>query len=321
MIVGALILTLLSTPSVAAAPVETRELVTDLPTDFLPEGVEWDAKHSRFLISSIRQHRIASVDPSNGHATDFGDAPGSVLGVHIDAKTNVVWAVWTQFGHGFKDNKNTGLSAWSTDDAHHIGDWPLPDKNPQVNLGDLVIVDAHTLVVSDSGTGAVWRFDMKSHTFTSIVAAGKFKSPQGMSLGRTSGTIYLADYSTGLWRIQLKSGAVTQLATPAGAELRGLDGLYRRGDQLIAIQNGTKTPRVLVITLDKSDLIIDVRHWIDLTGAADEPSLGTFSNDTFWFVADGQWNEYDEDLKPKPDVKLLAPKLRALPLSELAKQK
>jgi hypothetical protein len=310
---------LMLTPN--AVPVETRELVTDLPPDFLPEGLEWDAKNSRFLVSSIRQHRIASVDPVSGHATGFGDAPGSVLGLHIDATTKTVWAVWTQFGHGFKDNHGTGISAWSTKDAHHLGDWPLPDTDPRVNLGDLAIVDAHTLVASDSGTGAIWRFDTKSHRYTSIVATGKFESPQGLAPGQTPGSIYLADYSTSLWRISLTNGKATQLTAPAGAELRGLDGIYRRGDRLIAVQNGTKTPRVLVITLDKSDAITDVRHWIDLTGADDEPSLGTFSNDAFWFVADAQWNEYDDDLKPKPDVKLLAPKVRALPLSDLSKQK
>ncbi|HEY6986602.1 MAG TPA: hypothetical protein VH375_11010, partial [Rhodanobacteraceae bacterium] len=45
-----------------------RTLVTGLPEGFLPEGLEWDALHRRFLVSSIRERRIAAVEPSTGHA-------------------------------------------------------------------------------------------------------------------------------------------------------------------------------------------------------------------------------------------------------------
>jgi hypothetical protein len=293
-----------------------HDLTTDLPTGFLPEGVEWDAAHSRFLISSIREHRIASIDPTSGHATDFADAPGSVLGLHIDAQTGIVWAAWTQFGHEFKANKGTGISAWSTKDAHHLGDWPLAGNDPLVNFGDLAIIDSHTIVASDSGTGAIWRFDTKTHRYTNVVQAGKFKNPQGLVSGNQAGTIYLADYPTGLWRVSLKDGSATQLTAPAGSEIRGIDGIYRHGNDLIAIQNGTKTPRVLVIRFDKKDAIVEVRRWLEIPDA--EIDLGTLTNDAFWFIANGQWNEYDDDLAPKPGAKFEAPRLHALPLVDLA---
>ena len=295
-----------------------RELNTDLPTGFLPEGVEWDAAHSRFLVSGIREHRIASVDPSSGHATNFADAPGSVLGLHIDKHTDTVWAAWTQFGHAFKENKGTGISAWSTKDGHHLGDWRLPDNDPRVNLGDLAFVDAHTLVTSDSGTGAIWSFDTKTRRYHALVPAGKFENPQGLAVSALSGTIVLADYPTGLWRVSLKDGSATPLAAPAGSEIRGIDGIYRRGDDLIAVQNGTKTPRILAIRFDKKGQIVNVRRWLELPGA--EIGLGTLTDDAFWFVANGQWNGYDDDLAPKPGVTFEAPRLRALPLSELANQ-
>jgi hypothetical protein len=299
------------------APAPTaHDLTTDLPTGFLPEGVEWDAAHSRFLISSIREHRIASIDPASGHATEFADAPGSVLGLHIDAHTGIVWAAWTQFAHEFKANKGTGISAWSTKDARHLGDWPLPGTDPLVNFGDLAIIDSHTIVASDSGTGAIWRFDTKTHRYTNVVPAGKFKNPQGLVPGHQVGTIYLADYPTGLWRVSFKDGSATQLAAPAGSEIRGIDGIYRYRNDLITIQNGTKTPRVLVIRLDNKDAIVDVRRWLELPGA--EIDLGTLTNDAFWFIANGKWNEYDDDLAPKPGAKFEAPRLHALPLADLA---
>jgi streptogramin lyase len=306
-----LISSILLVVAMQAAP--AREIATDLPKDFLPEGVAWDAAHKRFLVSSILEHRIAAVDPDNGHGTEFADAPGSVLGLHIDHGT--VWAVWARYGHAAAANTGTGIAAWSVRDGHRIGSWTLPETNPRMNLGDLLIVDAHTIVTSDSGTGAIWRFDTLQHRFTPIVAAGKFKSPQGMVPAKQRGEIYLADYSTGLWRIALKDGAATQLTPPEGAEVRGIDGLYSYRDRLIATQNGTKTPRILAITLGKGDAIADVRRWREIPD--EEPSLGALTDDTFWYVANGQWSAYDDDFQPKPDAKREAPKLRGLPLSEL----
>jgi streptogramin lyase len=307
-----LISSLLLIAALQAAP--AREIATDLPKDFLPEGAAWDATHKRFLVSSIRQHRVASVDADTGHATDFAnDAPGSVLGLHIDHGT--VWAVWARYGHAAAANTGTGIIAWSVRDGHRIGSWTLPEENPRMNLGDLLVVDAHTLVTSDSGTGAVWRFDTVQHRFTSIVPAGKFKSPQGMVPAKQRGEFYLADYNTGLWRIALKDGAATQLTAPEGSEVRGIDGLYLYQGKLIATQNGTKVPRILAITLGKGDVIADVRRWREVPD--EEPSLGTLTGDMFWYVANGQWSAYDDDLNLKPDAKPEAPKLHGLPLSEL----
>ena len=289
------------------------DLVTNLPTDFLPEGVEWDG--TRFLLSSVRKNSIVAVDPANGHASDFGQAPGSVLGLHVDAKTGTVWAAWTRFGHAFKENHGAGLSAWSLKGPKHLGDWPLPDKDPRVNLGDLLVVDSDTVVASDSGTGAIWRFDVRRHEFKTIVPPGKFSSPQGLAPGDKPGTILLADYPTGIWRISLGDGKAAPLSTPANTEVRGIDGLYRWGKQFIAVQNGTKTPRILAFTLGENDTIAEVRRLLEMSEGKDEPSLGTIANGKFWFVANGQWSQYDDDLKPKSDARLEEPSLRELDLN------
>lgn len=299
--------------ALSATPVP-GELKTDLPRTFLPEGLEWDAKHARFLLGGIRARRIAAVDPRSGHATDFATVPGSPLGMHIDPHSGIVYVTWTQFGHAFEDNPATGISAWSTDNGRHLGDWPLPETDPRRNLGDLVIVDARTLVASDSGTGAIWRFDMRTRRYANLVPAGKFKNPQGLASGRTPGTLYLADYPTGLWRLTLEDGTAIQLQPPTGAEIRGIDGLYRRGNELIGIQNGTKTPRILAIRLDADDHIAEVRRWREMPGT--EPTLGTFTRNAFWYIGNGQWSQYDDDLEPKSGAAFQAPILRSLPLPE-----
>lgn len=293
----------------ARAAGEPTSIRTNAARDFLPEGLAWDGAHSRFLVSSIRLHRVDTVERRTGRTRRFADAPGSVLGLHVADDGKSVWAAWTSFGSGFKDNHGTGIVAWSLADAHRIGAWQLPDRDVRANLGDLLILDSDTIIASDSGTGVIYRFDMHRHVYSVVIAAGEFSSPQGIAAGRVAADVYLADYDTGLWRITLDNQTRKALIAPAGKELRGIDGLYRVGNGLIGVQNGTRTHRILWITLGDDDLITRVDPLAEGRPEWDEPSLGVVVGGRFWFNARSQWNRFDDDLKPRTGARLQPPLL------------
>jgi hypothetical protein len=295
------------------APVATS-LQSDAPTDFLPEGMAWDARRQRFLVGSVRHARVDAIDARDGRATRFAQAPGSVLGMRIDEATQALWITWTRFGAGFVRNNGTGIAAFSLADGRPLGDWPLPDADPRANLGELLQVGAHAFVVSDSGTGALHRFDTRTHAWSTIVPAGTFDSPQGVAPSAHAQSVILADHASGLWRIDLDSGARTALVAPATAELRGIDGLYRLGDDLVAIQNGTRTHRILRIELDADERIVRVGKLAEGDPRWDEPTLGEFVAGRFWFNARSQWSRFDDALRPRPDAVLRAPLLDSLDL-------
>ena len=300
----ALLVALMGLPMAAlcSSPQTQTSLNTDVPSDFLPEGMAWDGKHRQFLLGSIRLHRVDVVDPRSGHSRPFATAPGSVLGLQITPDGHELWGVWTSFGKGFNHNASTGIIAWSLDDGHRLGAWPLADKDPRVNLGDLLMVDAHSIVTTDSGTGAVYVFDRQRKTYRAIVPAGQFDSPQGIARGRIPGTVYMAEYSTGIWRITLNNGQRQHLV-PSDKVL-GLDGLYRAGDTLIAVQNGTKIPRILSIELGKDDTIDGVAILAAGRKTWSGPTLGAVVGDRFWFNATGQWDLFDDELRPVPKAHL-----------------
>ncbi|MEO7323496.1 MAG: hypothetical protein ABIW82_01570 [Dokdonella sp.] len=250
-----------------------------------------------------------TVDRRTGRTHRFADAPGSVLGLHVSVDGKSVWAVWTSFGAGFKENHGTGIVAWSLADAHRIGAWPLPDHDARANLGDLLMLDSNTIVASDSGTGAIYEFDMRRHDYRTVIAAGHFSSPQGIAAGRAVGDVYLADYDTGLWRVALGDGSRKALTAPAGVELRGIDGLYRVGNGLIGVQNGTSTHRILWLALGDDDAITCVEPLAKGRPEWDEPTLGVVVDGRFWFNAASQWSRFDDNLKPRADAKLQSPLL------------
>jgi sugar lactone lactonase YvrE len=317
LLVGMLVV-LLQRPAFAGSDPPEATLRTDAPKDFLSEGLAWDATHRRFLLGSIRLHRVDAVDPQTGHASYFADAPGSVLGMQISVDGKSLWAAWTRFNGSFRHNQGTGIIAWSLEDGHRIGSWPVPDRDPRANLGDLLIIDTRTVVTTDSGTGAVYRFDTHSHRYHRLIPAGTFKSPQGIARSRQPGTVYMADYATGIWQVNLDNGTHRLVEAPKDRELRGIDGLYRSGNGLVAVQNGTRSMRVLWIALDDSDAVTRVDILAEGRASWDEPSLGTVVGQRFWFNATSQWGRFDSNLRALPDAQLQSPLLDSVQLPAAA---
>jgi hypothetical protein len=71
-----------------------------------------------------------------------------------------------------------------------------------------------------------------------LIPAGQIVSPQGIAVARNA--LFVADYAQGVYRIDLTSKRPVKLKAPSDAMLLGIDGLVRRGGQLIAIQNGAQ---------------------------------------------------------------------------------
>ena len=57
----------------------------------IPEGLAYDAKHRRWLISSVRTGTILSIS-SDGEPKVLVDVPWGVFGMAVDAKRGVLWA-------------------------------------------------------------------------------------------------------------------------------------------------------------------------------------------------------------------------------------
>jgi hypothetical protein len=78
--------------------------------------------------------------------------------------------------------------------------------------------------------------------------------------------------------------------------LFGIDGLYRHGNELIAIQNGIRPNRVAAFALGEDGLTVTgTRVLARNLPQFDEPTLGTLFGDSLLFVANSHWNRFDRD--------------------------
>ncbi len=109
-------------------------------------------------------------------------------------------------------------------------------------------------------------------------------------------TLFVADYSRGIFSVDMKSRQPILLPHLPNATLLSIDGLYRHGKNLIAIQNDIRPRRVvrLIMSEDFKNILrletVNANH-----PEYSDPTLGVVVGDDFFYNANGQWNAFDDE--------------------------
>lgn len=295
----------------ARAAGEANVTFTVPAPSFIPEGLAYDPASEDFFIGSVRERRILRI--KDEQPVDFTPAGSTwaVLGLTVDADERRLWAATAAIAE-MKDAKTDelGRAALVTFDLKSGAlqrRYELPQDGRRHALGD-VIVGRKAVYATDSAAGELYALDPAGGAFQSLTARGALSSPQGLVMGRDRRTLYVADYTQGLYRIDVEKRELTRLEVADDICVYGIDGLYRFGDDLIAVQNGIRPHRVVRFILDRSGK--RVRHATVLASGLkefDEPTLGVIEGRRFHFVANSQWHRFDKDHALPPDAQLRGP--------------
>lgn len=193
------------------------------------------------------------------------------------------------------DTGKSGLFQFDIETGDVTREVILPQDADDQVLGDLVI-EGDAIYTTDSLTGALYRYDILTDEFSTLVEPGLMRSPQGLVLDAAAEHLYVADYTSGLFRVSLRDGAAEPVPLPPLTSAYGIDGLYRHGDELIAIQNGIRPHRVVAFTLSADGgAVASSRILAANLEDFDEPTLGVVHGGDFYFVANSHWNRFDRD--------------------------
>lgn len=236
---------------------------------------------------------------------------GGLFGMAVSADGKVLWVAESR-GPGIPGSTGaarTGLLKVSLPSGRVLARFFVPEDGKPHQLGDVAIGKDGTIYASDSVGAVIYRLKPGAAKLEPFVITREMASPQGMALC-PGGAMVVADYSTGLHRIDLKTGELT----PVGglrAAMAGTDGLFlithdfgmRNASPLpvaiVATQNGITPARVVMLRLSP-----DCDELEDLTVlAAGHPgmgdmTLGAFGEGAVVFIASGGWAGYDGDGKP-----------------------
>ena len=127
--------------------------------------------------------------------------------------------------------------------------------------------------------------------------------------------VYVADYSLGLLRVDLRTNQITRLDDVPGSTSIGCDGIAWDRDAIVAVQNGVAPARVMRFVVDATGTRIVTAVVLDRNVAiADEPTIGAVVGKEFVYVANSQWEKYTDTGVRKRERPLAPPVLLAVPL-------
>jgi sugar lactone lactonase YvrE len=275
----------------------------------LIEGIAYDARRDCYYLSSVVGRLVHSSCSGRLRRLPLAGPVGPVLGIAYDPDSDRLWfAAAPVFG---ATDRRTGLFAHDFRTSTLVA-VALPDG--ELSLGDVAVGRAGEVFAADSRSGAVYRSTAGGPLVT-IVPPGVLRSAQGMALSADGRSLYVADYTLGLARIDLASGAVAAVRPAAGIGTNGIDGLVRDGNDLIAIQNGWRPARVLRLRLSPDGNAIASAEVLERGHPShDDPTQGVVVDGRLVYVANSQWPKYTENGDLHPGATQLPTHILALPL-------
>ncbi|HEX7978669.1 MAG TPA: hypothetical protein VF461_08705 [Gemmatimonadaceae bacterium] len=269
-----------ASPDTVAHGIILRELAD---STLWPEGVDRDPRTGDFYVASVRHRTIVRVS-KNGAERELwpGDDArfGAMLGVRVDPRQPFVWATTSGIPQMATwvpaDSAIAALLRIDARTGRILRRWDLPLAPRGHVLGDLALGPRGDVYLTDSYHPVLYRLRTGADTLEQITHP-LFRSLQGMAPTDDDQFVYVADYSRGLLRVRLSDGDVRRLGVVAGTDTRGCDGIV----------NAVLAP---------------------------EPTIGTMMDDRFVYVANSQWEEYDDAGHLKAGARLTRPRLVAVPL-------
>jgi len=259
--------------------------------DLVPEGLAYDPRQDVYYLSSLNRRKIVKIT-AEGRVSDFVPARGNnllpVLGIHLDPGDGSVWAnSWSG---------DAGRSELLHFDASGklLGRYALEDA-ARHGFNDLVVRKNGEVLLTDSVSNEVFRFDPGAHKFTRLPVHRSLSSPNGIALADDDRRLFVAD-DFGVLRVDLDSGASADVNPGPRNTLAGIDGLYWHRGSLIAVQNGIGSPRIAAFRLSKdASRVTQTTVLENRTAFTVSPTTGAIHGNDFYFIANGQSDNLNGD--------------------------
>lgn len=280
--------------------------------DLIPESVAFDKQTNRYFISSVYKGKIISY--SDGVFDEFyvpidGDA-FSLLGMKVDNENRELWVCAAGLPQSNNlDSAKIGKSkilAFDLD-SNQLKNEFIVDDTLEHLFGDLEIADDASVYISDSKTNCIYLVRKEANSLDLFYEPEGVYSLQGID-SDSEGNLWIADYTTGIYKIELKTKNQIRIKSPQNLTTLGIDGLYIHEDFLLGIQNGVNPNRLIKMELNDERNAITDWSTIDSNHMFfDDPTLGVIVEDFFYYVANSNWNKFDRNGKIDRSLMLSQP--------------
>jgi sugar lactone lactonase YvrE len=266
-----------------------------------------DPNSGAWFFGDVRNRCIWKSGPDGGALLKFtsgDDALDGVFKIALSSDGRTLWAststVGVMTGDDSEDGMRATLVAIDLETGRMRARYPTPDDGRKHLIGDFIISHDSSIFATDSMSPMIWRLAPGSDALEPWLEHDDFVNLQGLALSADRATLFVADYTNGIWRIDVATKAVSLLAAPANATFFGIDGIYAVPGGIIAVQNGVNPQRVLFVK-PSAEGPSPARIIACGLPAMTELALGAVAEGRFHFVADSGWARFDPKPEKEPD--------------------
>jgi sugar lactone lactonase YvrE len=264
--------------------------------ELVATGIAVDRRSGDTFIASVRERKIVRRT-KRGVVSDFiqpaqdGFMGGGSLG--LDSTRELLYATTSavpfMVAYDAADSGRSGIYAFDLASGRLARKALLPADGKRHFLNALVVDHQGTVYISDSRASGIYRLRRGADTLELFVPTDVFRAAQGLALSRDERTLYVLDYSDGLWALDLASRTRRKIEGPSDVWLAGLDGLSPVSDGFIAVQIGVQPARVLRLRLDPARRRIAAVDVLEMSHPDyAEPIQGVVTEGAFLYVANSQ---------------------------------
>lgn len=267
--------------------------------DALVENFAVDIDAERIYLGTVADASLYSVrldDPQNPRLlAGPEDGMGSVFGLALDGRNRLLYAATARIPlspEGVPGDRETALVAFDL----MTGEVSARHRFAGAGRFSDVVVQDGIVYASDSVEGRIYRLERPGGELEVYAEDSRFASLQGLALAQ--GALWVADYATGLWRIDPVSREASRVEVLEGS-LIGFDGLAADSyGELYGVRNGVQPHGVFHIALEPWGGGARVRPVLTGHRDFDEPTTVRVSDGRLFVLANAQWELFPEDGSP-----------------------
>ena len=291
---------------------EASALLATVPAEaLLVEGMAYDAKTGRLFASTIVSRELYVRGADGAWTTVAMTDAGSLASMALDERRRTLWVATGTYDETPAPKR--GVEGVFGIDLE-TGDVFRKTAPEGATPSDIALAPDGGLYASDPLSGAIYYAPADLWQMRSIVEPGTFRSPQG--LVPWGGGVIVSDYGYGLAFVD-ETGKAWRIDSVVPLLLDGIDGMWRYGDKIVAIQNGARPARIIELSMSPDGSRVTAMRELERAHAGwTEPTGGAIVGDNLIYVATGQWAAFGpagalrEGMSPRPTD------LRTLPLLE-----
>jgi hypothetical protein len=295
----------------AAAPLVRSDTAFVLPDpDFIPEGIAWDPADRAFYVGSLTGRGIVRV---SGGSIATWVRPDSVpltqiLGLRVDEPRRRLWVASlvsdTAAPRFFRGPGGwAALEAFDLPGGRLLGRWAPDSAGPHL-LNDIAITPGGDVYVTDSEGSALHRLRGGQGALERVHHdADGFNYPNGIATSADGSRLYVAHWE-GVSTFELDVAADLErepVRAPPGVATTGIDGLYRCGNGLVAVQYLLDFPQITWFGLSSDGRSIAETRAVERRHPTQTgPTTGALAPGGLHYLANAQLERLTEDQSLTP---------------------